>query len=443
MAVLNSSRERPMTSQSRQEALRPPLCALELVIGMGTRPSWKLSAHAGAAGGVSISGKASAAPIQSEPVSEDEFFRRTVLDTKSRTAAAIPLYVVVWLAIASSGGLWETAPRWVMLNLVGLLAVTALRVAAQHWTIRSVDRAPRAANFVLCAAVLANGLYWGGLTALSLVQPWGTEVWWGMLAMAYALAAAGSSVMAINPLLRYCFPAAVLLPLAYGALVEATDRNVRIAGAIPFFFFYSVLASRAAYKDYREALTARMSAEAQAITFEKLSSTDALTGVANRLAFDATLEREWSKASKTGETLSLLMIDLDHFKRVNDTYGHPFGDRCLQEAARALERSVRRGGDTVFRYGGEEFAVLLSETDIDGAARTATRCLENVRAVVLLNEKEEVALTCSIGIALQAPRPDSDRAALVQAADGALYKAKREGRNRVCFSEASIASVVC
>jgi len=168
-------------------------------------------------------------------------------------------------------------------------------------------------------------------------------------------------------------------------------------------------------------------------TLERMSRTDALTGLSNRRAFEETLQREVSRARRTERPLSLLMLDVDHFKRYNDTYGHQAGDRALQRVADVLTTAGRRGGDTAGRYGGEEFTVILAETDEDAAVHVAEAIRQGIEALAVPHESSPTAphLTVSIGAATMAPGAAVDAEELIRLADTALYNAKAQGRNGV------------
>ncbi|RJX31353.1 MAG: diguanylate cyclase [Oxalobacter sp.] len=163
---------------------------------------------------------------------------------------------------------------------------------------------------------------------------------------------------------------------------------------------------------------------------EELSNTDGLTGIANRRYFDRILQQEWNRAKRAGHTISLLMIDVDHFKRFNDNYGHLAGDACLQTFAQEMAKVARRGGELAARYGGEEFVMLLP----DAAERDAVEIGRRIQEAVLSLDIPGVHLlpgtvTISIGIASRIPSKHENPASLVQQADRALYEAKRAGRN--------------
>ena len=163
-------------------------------------------------------------------------------------------------------------------------------------------------------------------------------------------------------------------------------------------------------------------------TVARESVTDELTGLSNRRGFDDALTMEIERSRRFGKKLGLVLLDLDDFKEINDTYGHPQGDNVLREVARVL-RETSREIDYPARYGGEEMAVLLPETDVEGALRFAERLRERIDGIDLLNGAARLRVTASCGVAAV---PDSavDERGLVAAADSALYEAKRSGKNK-------------
>ena len=163
----------------------------------------------------------------------------------------------------------------------------------------------------------------------------------------------------------------------------------------------------------------------------RMSLTDAVTSLANRRAFDEALRQEIARARRSGLPLSLAILDLDHFKQVNDILGHPVGDEVLKGFAARL-RAWAREGDRVFRYGGEEFALLLAHTDLSGAAVFARRIVAAMAGEPFEVSAGRVELTCSAGVAALEETDDGDGGALTVRADAALYRAKGEGRNRAC-----------
>jgi len=165
---------------------------------------------------------------------------------------------------------------------------------------------------------------------------------------------------------------------------------------------------------------------------ERLSNTDGMTGIANRRSFDHALEVEWLRAQRSRSPLSLVLLDVDHFKHYNDHYGHLAGDECLRAIAGALSHGGQRETDLAARFGGEEFVVLLPHTGPRGALETARRIRERILALAIPHVGAPGGfVTVSLGVACQAPSPHQCSDALVREADAALYRAKQSGRNCV------------
>lgn len=165
-----------------------------------------------------------------------------------------------------------------------------------------------------------------------------------------------------------------------------------------------------------------------------LAGVDGLTGLANRRSFDDRLAAEWRRALRSGAPLSMLLIDIDHFKQFNDSLGHMGGDKCLSAVARTIAESLQRSGDVAARYGGEEFVVILPDTDNEGAAMVAEKIRANVeeRAIRHPTSKVSPVVTASIGVSTLYPRAYDRIDKIVLQADTALYQAKERGRNKVC-----------
>ncbi len=169
----------------------------------------------------------------------------------------------------------------------------------------------------------------------------------------------------------------------------------------------------------------------------RLSLTDPLTGLPNRRRFAESLSRAWTSAARSGSPLSLLMVDADHFKRVNDRHGHVVGDKVLQELALALSASAQRPDDLVCRFGGEEFAVVLPGTSRAGALRVAETIHARVAAMTLSQAGSGPAVTVSIGLATTGAGELVPESELLKLADQAVYEAKARGRNRTECGNAS------
>ena len=169
---------------------------------------------------------------------------------------------------------------------------------------------------------------------------------------------------------------------------------------------------------------------------ERISMIDQLTSLPNRRGFDLRMDMEWTRAVRENGLISVLMMDVDKFKVYNDTYGHQQGDVVLRKVADTVTKSLNRPGDYAARWGGEEFVVLLPNTDASGAVNIAERIRTDVgNAPVPCANGSETRVTVSIGAKTLSPTQDSSMDKFMADADTALYKAKGSGRNRVCHSD--------
>ena len=193
---------------------------------------------------------------------------------------------------------------------------------------------------------------------------------------------------------------------------------------------YSILVAKARIRNH-------IQLKKQSDLLEELSHVDALTQIPNRRSFDEALEIEWKRAFRERQCLSIMMIDIDHFKDFNDHYGHGSGDEALRQVASVLAGGIFRPADRVARYGGEEFVVLLPDTSGAVAAQLAEKLREGVIRLAIPHEYSTAGpyLSVSIGCAAQVPSGDMTPGQLLEMADQMLYRSKHEGRNRVSFGE--------
>ena len=190
----------------------------------------------------------------------------------------------------------------------------------------------------------------------------------------------------------------------------------------------------------RARVRTHLTLKAQRDQLRDLAFVDGLTGIANRRRFDETLDIAWRNACRSGESLALMLMDIDQFKAYNDHYGHPSGDECLQTVARLLPPLLKRPRDLAARYGGEEFACLLPGCALEGALAKAHEIVHTVNTLRLPHATSRVAphVTLSVGVAACQPQHGEPALQLLQASDAALYQAKSAGRNRVVSAEASV-----
>ncbi|MEP6874253.1 MAG: diguanylate cyclase [Burkholderiales bacterium] len=184
----------------------------------------------------------------------------------------------------------------------------------------------------------------------------------------------------------------------------------------------------------RARVKTHLTLKAQSDLLRRMVFIDGLTGVANRRSFDERLDTEWRRAARSALPLALLMLDVDHFKRFNDRYGHQVGDECLRRVAVAIRGGLLRPGDLVARYGGEEFACILPGTDFEGAMAVGAGIEKSVRGLQIEHADSDASdvVTVSVGVSMSPPERGGDPARLLALADAQLYRAKHSGRGRAC-----------
>ncbi|MGU3494297.1 diguanylate cyclase [Xanthobacteraceae bacterium A53D] len=220
-------------------------------------------------------------------------------------------------------------------------------------------------------------------------------------------------------------PLIVAIGLSVDQILDGWLHRSIVTGIVTLLLCVAMLAASLALR--REIIRR---AELQ-MRLAQLSITDTLTGLANRRLFDETLTREWGRSARRGSPLSLLMIDVDRFKLLNDRFGHARGDDVLRTIARTLDGRLRRSNDTAARYGGEEFVAILPETDLEGATALAQQILQAIQEEA---SRPEMIVTVSIGVSTLIPDEEGQETRLIEAAELALFRAKEQGRNKVVGS---------
>lgn len=190
------------------------------------------------------------------------------------------------------------------------------------------------------------------------------------------------------------------------------------------------------FKNITERKIAEQQLEELNKTLTEMARVDGLTQISNRRHFDESLQQEWLRLSRERQPISLLLADIDYFKKFNDHYGHQAGDDCLIKIGAALKDSVKRPADLPARYGGEEFVILLPGIDLEGAQHVGQRVMDTIAALAIEHQASEISasVTLSIGAACLFPADGQDPTELIALADAGLYRAKEQGRNRLVCS---------
>jgi diguanylate cyclase (GGDEF)-like protein len=214
-------------------------------------------------------------------------------------------------------------------------------------------------------------------------------------------------------------------------LLNPSEGSLFAVAAAAMLWVYVFDASRGIRRDYWKGAVATAELEQRAAELERLSTTDALTQICNRRYFDERLADEWANSIRTGQRIAVMVIDIDHFKSINDEYGHQVGDRCIVAAAEALRAGLCRPGELLARYGGEEFAILLPGVPEDTAIAAGEALRRRVADALIEVKGKRIAMTCSVGVCSMTADRNGTPDIPMRRADQALYIAKRAGRNRV------------
>ncbi len=382
------------------------------------------------------------APAFDESGLPDSYLRMAVLDAAGRMRTGLVAYPALWILLMPVNGFAQSHPWMAWGNAVGLILFSLMRYRFNERVLPAMlDEHLNDGRHLFRLLSIFYNLYWGILCAMVMLSPDSGDLRWLLMMSTVGITASGTVNIALDSVLPRYHASCTLGPSVISLLPLGGTVNLAVMGLFIVLIVYARGMSRLVAREYWGRLHNQFMLEEHARELEKLSRTDALTQVANRLRFQEAMAHAWRDACRRQESLAVVIIDLDHFKRINDTYGHPFGDRCLRAAAQALTEAVRRPYDLVARYGGEEFAVLLPNTSLENAEMMAQRMLQHVCAVSLVHEEAPVRVSCSIGVASTRPMHGQDPEWLLRQAAAALYQAKQNGRSRVVVHHEPAASI--
>lgn len=316
---------------------------------------------------------------------------------------------------------------WVPLVAIAIMRLFASLAFVARWPI--ADDRLTLWRRGLSLATLAQTTMWG--LAAFLVWPVEVEYRAFLTAILLGVVAAGGIMLAVhrNSFVIYCLPIAI--PVVYQLLTSGERLEKILAGLIFLYCALLFVAVNRLANLFIDGLIVRLRMQA-------LSRIDALTGLSNRRGFDIYLEEMWQNAMRSGQNLGLIALDIDSFKAYNDTYGHPRGDWALRRVGEIMQQVAGRGTDQCARTGGEEFAVLLPSTELEGTLKIAEQIrLKFHEAAIEHRGSSNGYLTASFGVACVIPSRDMDKAGFIDLADKALYRAKREGKDRVIAAESA------
>jgi len=359
--------------------------------------------------------------------SRDEIDRKVIRDLKARSTPGIVFYVLLALLVLVSDDFYRRQPNISLAffsSILGICLFRLIHLPIYRWTDTAHEKLNRAIFFV---SVVLTAMTWGVFFVRFITLDGEHTAKLTMAICTAGLSAGGVVAFVPNLGLSLVFNFSMLVPTI--AVMIARQINLPIALAILLFCIYLVMMAVKANREYWQALENERLLIEKTEELNTLSRIDGLTGLYNRRHFDERLHLEWKKAKRVQRPPILLLCDIDHFKRINDQYGHQAGDEFLKLTASLLRTVFKRNTDLVARYGGEEFIVLMTDIGPDTAYELAEEMRRRMAEILMPYKGHNISATMSIGIASEAP-PDATRESLISQADNALYRAKQKGRNR-------------
>lgn len=354
---------------------------------------------------------------------------REVADTRQRLVTGGLFYVIGWGVVAAPSNVAGHHPLAGGLVALALMALAALR----FWPPPPGEDAPVAELQAWLDSrwliVLATAAIWGGLLSWVLLDPHMAPGRMAALLCTIAFATAFAHNYSLR--LRRAALGIALIYVPAPVLLPHTGESLSVMVTMGVYTVYLGLVMVRSYREYQGQLDLYDHVRSQRDEFETLSRVDPLTGLANRRFFSGALEHLLTECRFRQQPLALLVMDLDHFKHVNDEHGHDAGDICLARFAERMRQVFTAPGAHLARLGGEEFGVLLPGMDTRAAAEAAEQMRGSLEQHPLQLREGPLSITVSIGVASLGPGAASDGADLYRAADRAMYQAKTDGRNRV------------
>ncbi len=362
--------------------------------------------------------------------------KRVLQDLKKRSTFGIFFYIIVAFLIVLDNRYYERHSFFTTLFLLSMLGVCLFRFAHLFISKNISNRYEALNRNIFYISVTACALVWGMAFAVIMTQQNEYATQMLMPVVICGLCAGGVVAFLPHRRLAIIYNLFMLLPGALPMLI--TRSNVTLGMMVILFSVYLVIITHRGNREYWEALENEHLLELRSEELAHLSNTDVLTGLYNRRYFDQALELEWKRSSRNKAVLSVIIFDIDHFKNINDMFGHQAGDNYLTRMAAALDAVFKRDYDIVARYGGEEFIALLPGIAAENARQLAEQARTNIESLALYHQGNRISTTISAGIMNVVPDQDTRPDYIVSCADKALYQAKQSGRNRVVvFAEAS------
>lgn len=363
---------------------------------------------------------------------------RVVQDLKKRSTIGIIFYVLLAFIVVFAEGFYFRKPSFSLIFLLSITGICLFRLIHLVISRKMGERYEILNRYIFFTSVIITGLVWGLTLSLLMLHEGEPGTQLIMTVCISGLCAGGVVAFIPHRMLSIIFNISMLVPTTI--ILLAKGFNIPLAVMFFLYSVYLVLIAIRGNAEYWDALENENLLEIKSLELARLSNTDVLTGLYNRRFFNDAFDKEWKRSGRDNRLLSIILFDIDYFKKINDTFGHQVGDAYLKKTAEVLTSVFKRESDIVARYGGEEFIILLPGTGADHALQLAEKATQSMASLAIDYQGEKVGTTLSAGVNCCIPnfnvRPDS----MIVGADQALYMAKERGRNQVVVLPESIYS---
>ncbi len=366
--------------------------------------------------------------------------QRVINDLKKRSSLGLIFYILLSVVVVFADNFYDRHTTLTLVFIIANAGMCLFRLAHLIVSPKIPERYATLSRGIFLSSVVVTALVWGVTLAIVMLQQDESTTQLIMTVCVAGLCAGGVVAFVPHLKLAITYDLAMLMPVVIIMLIEGS--RLPLALMIFSFAVYMLLIAARSNEEYWEALENEYLLEIKSGELTRLSNTDVLTGLFNRRYFDEALEKEWKRSGRNESKIGIILLDVDYFKRINDTFGHPAGDAYLKELAQRLTSVFKRDTDIVARFGGEEFIVLLPDADAERAVQLAREAVFRIGSMNIDYQGSEIGATISAGVSVCVPdfnfRPDS----IIAWADKALYLAKKQGRNRVVYCEPRINEAV-
>ncbi|MDP5032773.1 MAG: GGDEF domain-containing protein [Paraglaciecola sp.] len=359
----------------------------------------------------------------------DNLMGRSDHDFEANSRAGLFVYIVAWTVMLFGTGFYQQQPLLSLQLSIVLVTITLFRLCHILLHQYVYFKLPKRWMLLHYGLLLTHGAFWSVLFTLAIIDERFSVL---LLALVMFIAIiAGGAVASFRAkfLVPQLYVAIMLVPAMIFSMLKPELNG--ICWIIMLHWFFLISFGYRLNKDYRNAYKQELDLQVQKQNLDLLSKTDSLTKIYNRQYFTDCFEYQWKLAIRNESVIALLMIDVDDFRGISLKHGPVFGDKCLVHVADIIRDSVKRVTDLVVRYGGEQFVVILTETQADVAQKLAEQIRQNILSKDFVHADHTQFLSATIGVGVIKPKQFSSSTLLIQKAEIALYQAKVKGQNRV------------